>query len=206
MKKKLLTAVLSATMLASGLASAGFSDCDTRFYLGAEIQAHGYKSKTLTLPDGDKVSLFGDRGAGFTGFIGLRINPCFGLELGYTGMSDHTLTITDPLLRFTITTKSSNGYLDALGYLPITDCLDAVGSLGVGFLSTKVNANLSTTLFNINLLSANGTSIKAGARVGLGLDYKLGENFGTRFMVRYQSGNDYIKNLTSAALGLYYQF
>ncbi len=94
MKNKLLTLALPGAMLFSGVAFAGYLDCDPRFYLGAEAQAHAYKNKKTVTANGITFPFFGDGGVGATGFIGLRLNQPLGLELGYTDMSSSTQTIS----------------------------------------------------------------------------------------------------------------
>jgi hypothetical protein len=212
--------VFSVVMLASGLANASFWDCNPKLYLGLEVDGAKYDStkvltirtggseRTIRLPDND--SFFGGGGAGLTGFIGLRLNPCFGMELGYTSMTTRKITYTDPFVTISYTAKANNAYLDALGYLAVTDCLDAIGSLGVGLLSTSISGSATGTptgIFNGFLFdSASQSRTRAGIRIGLGLAYKFGDNFGVRFMLRHQQGNQHIKSINSAALALFYQF
>lgn len=216
LRNMLAMMILSSAILPAGSALANLLDCDPRFYLGVEVQGYQNKSiKEATLQRGSEqftVTLdnnkpfFGKGGAGFSGFIGLRLNPCFGLELGYTGMTTHENTFIDPFFTTKFIAKANNAYLDALGYYALTECLDGIGSLGIGLLTTKISGELTASRTALSLAKASQTKTGAGVRVGLGLGYKFNENFGTRFMLRYQQGNKHIKNITSAALALYFQF
>lgn len=219
MKKKLVTMALSGTMLASGLVSASGLEIDPKVYMGAEVSANRYTgTKKLDIGNNRSItntgnkSLFGNNGAGVSGFIGTRLNECFGLEAGYTLMSKPKLKLNN-LVNLqdgtNVKSKMSNGYIDAMGFIPVTDQIEAIGSLGIGFLSTSISGNVKgkvgTTLAAVDQAFSQ-RSTKAGVRVGAGLAYKFDECLGARFMLRYQQGNKHIKSLGSAGLGLFYQF
>lgn len=210
--KKLATIALSGTMLVSGLAVAEGLEFDPKVYLGAEVSGNRYNtSKNVKLNDGttisrtDNKSLFGKNGAGISGFIGTRLNQYAGLEAGYTALSSLKATYNNNGLVTNSSATANNAYVDAMGYLPIADQIDAIGSLGVGFLSTKVSGNYNVTGTNITRPFSQ-KSTKAGVRVGAGLAYKFDECLSARFMVRYQQGNKHIKSIASAGLGIAYQF
>ncbi len=203
--KKLVTIALSGTMLVSSIVAAEGFELDPKVYLGAEVSANRYNSpktltdnKGLTLFRTDNKPLFGKNGAGVSGFIGTRLNEYAGLEAGYNVLATPKIANANGKIR------ANNAYIDAMGYLPIADQIDAIGSLGVGFLSTSVSVN------NFNVAGTNQSfsqkSSKAGVRVGAGLAYKFDDCLGARLMLRYQQGNKHIKNITSAGVGLYYQF
>lgn len=222
-KKKLATVVLSGTMLASGLATAGCIDLDPKVYMGAEVNGSQYNSvkdiqlgsnrtdiRTINRTDGK--SILGNRGAGLSGFIGTRLNQYFGLEAGYSIMSKPKGKLTNLVNLNNATnvkTNISNAYVDAIGFIPVTDQLEAMASVGLGFLTTKVSANVSGragTAVDGHSLSFAARSTNPGVRLGAGLGYKLDENITARLMLRHQQGNKLVKSVNSVGLGLSYQF
>lgn len=208
MKKKLLTMVLSGTMLASGLVAAEGLEFDPKVYLGAEVSGNSYNGvKTLKINNSngsyeatrtDNKPFFGRSGAGISGFIGARLNQCFGLEAGYGALTTPKFVGGK--------TSATNGYVDALGFMPIADQVELIGSVGVGVLSTKVSGNVPVVNQGNRNQYISQSSSKAGVRLGAGLAYKFDECLGARLMVRYQQGNKHIKSITSAGVGLFYQF
>lgn len=217
-KNRLIKTILLVGMLSSGPAFANFLDCDAKFYLGAEIQGYrnnGIKSLTkeqdgfvVTVETTDNSSLFGRGGAGLTGFLGVRLNPCLGLELGYTTMTTHQGTNTGPLYDANLTTKVNNFYFDVLGHYCLTECLEGIGSVGVGLLSTSASGSVTSRsgISNGRTFNLSQRKTEAGIRLGLGLAYMFNQNIGTRLMFRYQQGNKHVNNISSLALGLLYQF
>lgn len=214
MNMKLAGIALSGAMLVSG-ASFGM-DFDPKFYVGAEAQANKYKgakevkTQGLTVKSADNKSLFGKSGSGASAFVGSQFSEYAGVELGYTALSGTKLSDKTPgFEKSSFKTKSRNMYADVLGYLPVCEDIDLIGSLGMGRLSTKAKgksvesdrAGVVVDTTNVSLKSS-----KTGLRLGLGAQYKVTPNVGARFMVRHQKGNQFVKSVNSAGLGLFYQF
>ena len=215
MNMKLAGIALSGAMLVSG-ASFGM-DFDPKFYLGAEAQANKYKGakevKTETglgtIKNPDNKSLFGKSGAGASAFVGSQFSEYAGVELGYTVLSGTKMSIKTPgFEKSSFKTKSRNMYADVLGYVPVCEDIDLIGSLGMGRLSTKMNAKAvgPNAAGVVETTNASLKSSKTGLRLGLGAQYKVTPNVGARFMVRHQKGNQFVKSVNSAGLGLFYQF
>jgi len=214
--KNLVATILSASILASGVASA--LDMEPKFYFGAEGQLN--RSSSTKQLDGkingvdaaikrsDNKDIFKKGGNGLGLFVGSRINENVGVEFGYSFLRTAKTTLAAlPLQangpKLNLTGKSRNMYLDILGYVPANDEVDIVGSIGIGRLSTHVKS----TSTNANLLSAKDyKSSKAGIRAGLGAQFKFNENMFGRLMATYQKGNKVIKNVTGLRLGVAYQF
>lgn len=204
MNMKLATIALSGAMLVSG-ASFGM-DFDPKFYVGAEGQYNKLKGGK-NLEDTKGKSLLRKKtspGAGL--FLGTRVTENFGAELGYSVLKQSHNVDYNNVKGLNLDVKMRNPYVDAIGYLPVSNDIDLLGSVGVGRLSTKVTAKLNGVAQTLTNEQKKLAKSKAGVRFGLGAQYNLTENLGARFMVRHQKGNKTIKNVNSAGLGLFYQF
>lgn len=217
MKKIKLATV---AMLGVALISAPtFADC---FYMGGEAQYNTFKYsdsefKGLTFSGTNPISKKSVPGFGF--FLGSRFNENFGLEGGVSssgsvkGSWNENRTINGVVRRNAgnIKMTTSNLYADLMGYLPLGCDVDLIGSMGIGFLTSKIDIDqaASGAVPGLSLSvtqNVTGTHSKAGVRAGAGVQYKFNENLGARLMVRYQQGNDFVKNSTQAGLGMFYQF
>lgn len=214
MNVKLAGVALSGAMLISG-AAVGM-DFDPKFYLGAEAQVNKYKGareiqhQGVTVKSADNKSIFGKSGRGASAFLGSQFSEYAGVELGYTTLSGTKVSIGTPAFQqSSFKTKSRNMYADVLGYVPMCEDIDLIGSLGMGRLSTKVNGKFVQSNAAGAVVSTTDASLKSsktGLRLGLGAQYKITPNVGARFMVRHQKGNQFVKSVNSAGLGLFYQF
>lgn len=216
MKMKLVAIALSGAFLASSAASA--LDFDPKFYIGGEVQANRQTGvKQIKTPAGNpltatdkKKSLFGKSGSGASAIVGTKLNENIGVEIGFTGLTGNKISIANTATNAfktnnALKTKSHNLYADVLGYVPVTNEVDLIGSVGVGRLRTKMCGKLVTATGKA-LETVSMKSSKTGVRVGAGAQYKLSENLNARFMVRHQKGNKFVKSVNSAGLGLFYQF
>jgi len=203
MRNKLIGSVLSVALLSAGSAFA--LDIDPKFYVGGELQATKFKPKkevSKALEENDLKLKQSKAGAGV--FVGSRLNENFGVEAGYSLLGKIKIVRKNgnEEANDALTAKNRNIHADILGYLPINENVDVIGSIGVG--------QLKTTFKNKDIQKAlkdSGAKMqKTGLRLGLGAQYKFDENIGARFMVRHQKGNDLLKSVNSAGLGLFYQF
>lgn len=214
MKKKLVVLSLSVATLFNGVAFG--LDFDPKFYVGGEAQVnHSKGTKDGNLGNTSRTSLLGAKnksildstrpGAGL--FVGSRLTENLGVEVGASA-ANHKVkngNLSTGLQTSSLKAKNTNLYADVMGILPVSNEVELLASVGVGRLSTKMNGKVNGTALaaaqNVSLKSS-----KAGVRVGAGVQYKFDENLGARLMVRHQKGNKLIKNVTSAGLGLFYQF
>jgi len=205
MNMKLASVALSGALLVSG-ASFGL-DCDPKFYVGGEAQYNNLKGGKNLEKKGEKGNslLHKKKSPGAGLFLGARVTENFGAEIGYSALkkSHNTSTVSADN---TLDVKMNNPYVDAMGYIPVADNLELIGSLGVGRLSTKLEQKNKGVVQALSNEMKKLAKSKAGVRVGLGAQYKLTDNVGARFMVRHQKGNKTIKSVNSAGLGLFYQF
>lgn len=200
------------TLLGAALSSAAVfaDDCGSRAYIGGELQFNQYKfgndvSNAFTLLGTKNPVKKSVAGGGI--FVGSRFNEYVGIEAGFSKSGTQKGVWNVRTNNGNMTVKNSNIYLDALGYLPICDQIDLIGSVGIGALRSKVNFNVSNNFRNATG-QVIGSSTRTGARVGAGVQYKFDENVGARLMARFQQANnsDVIKNQTQIGLGLFYQF
>lgn len=206
MIKKLLTT--TAVLLTAGVAHADGVFDNTRYSLGGEMSVlNSTQYTTANTPDlnnfrasnSDSKLVIRKNRPGFSFYAQARFNPFIALEAGYSIILKVTGTAQGG---HEATNKISTPYLDLLGFMPVAERVDLIGSFGFGYM--KSNANVSDVSFQD--LSAL-TSPKVNYRFGLGAAFTLTNNWATRVMLRYQSGsNAFLRSNTSLALGLQYTF
>lgn len=200
MNKKLASIALSGAMLVSG-ASFGM-DFDPKFYVGAEAQYNKLKGDKNFSNAGQSL-LRKKNSPGADLFLGTRITENFGAEVGYSVLKRSHNNLTGGQV---VNVKMNNPHVDAIGYIPVGNDVELIGSVGLGRLSTKVDNKVNGVVTALTANDKSLTKTKTGIRLGLGAQYKFSENVGARFMVRHQKGNKIIKNVNSAGLGLFCQF
>ncbi len=201
MKNKLAILALSGVVLVSG--SAFGMDLDPKFYVGAEAQINKLKNGKEFVDTNNKSKIRKNtQAAGL--ILGSRIHENVGVEAGYSLLKRSKSTLVNGS---TVSVKMRNPHIDALGYVPVSKDIDVIGSVGLGRLSTKVSQKAQDgTAIALTAQEKRDIKAKYGVRLGVGAQYKIDENLGARFMVRHQKGNKVVKNVNSAALGLFYQF
>lgn len=132
--------------------------------------------------------------------VGARIHKYLGFELGYLD----TLKGKDSNVLGTGVDSKTNvkgGTFDALGYYPIYDKVELIGTVGVSVLTA--DAKLSAGGPSLNL---NKTETKP--RIGAGAQYWLTDNLNARAIVRYQDADfsDTVNNAIVSSIGINYQF
>jgi len=192
-----------------------------------KVEENNYSMQGENFTEGENKShLFRKGGLGIGAFVGLNISDCIGIEGGFTKLSTKktdmqasSFIMPPELFRFLapapgyvdtlprvvtnkLTLSQHNIYADVLGYLPMSDDIKIIGSVGLGLLASKYHDHPQ---FDV-LPAFNKTYRRIGIRAGLGGQLAFTENVGTRLMVRYQKGNKVIKDMTSMSLGLFYQF
>ena len=180
----ILTTTLVATVHAADLnpyVGAGYSYADA-----------GYKGDFDTLAETKHHA----------GFIaaGVRPHQNWGAEAFYQLSAHADKSALNHLVK-TETSFQAFG-LDALGYLPVHDKVDLIGSAGVGYYRFKADYS--------RFVSGSDTENNFGWRLGIGAQYHVTDNLSLRGMVRYvdinDSGNDAVDDLTDISIGVYYHF
>jgi hypothetical protein len=141
---------------------------------------------------------------------GFQPTQSFAIELGHTFLQSHLTQISSLVnatgASVTIRARHRNIYSDVLGYYPLTEQVNLVGAVGLGYLQSKIDVVASNTgVLNIDGQGYSDSS-KLGPRLGAGLQGKLADQVTSRFMVTYQNGNEVFKNLTTAGVGIFYHF
>src|SRR5436190_11819910 len=92
MNKKLVSIVMSAATLLSGVALA---DCDPQFYVGGEVQATrlGFKHKE------EIEHVYKKTWIGGGAFVGSRFNENLGVEAGYTFVGKKSTTAVRGIIK-----------------------------------------------------------------------------------------------------------
>ena len=134
---------------------------------------------------------------------GFKFHPNFGLELGYfqtkKGDKDNVLgTGID-------TSVKLKGFtLDLLGYAPLMDRLEGIGTIGVSHIKAEYDVDAAA----LGIGSFGGDETEWGYRAGLGLQYDLNQNINFRGIARYQSADfeDSTDNVMVYSAGLNFTF
>lgn len=132
--------------------------------------------------------------------VGARLHKYFGVEASYVATTD---AAKNNVLGTGINTKVNvrGATLDALGYLPLADKLEIIGTAGVSRLRGEMELKGAG-----GHISSSESETKG--RVGGGAQYWLTDNLNIRGLVRYQ-GADFsgsLNNATIASLGFNWQF
>jgi hypothetical protein len=189
---KAIQYTMAACMLASSPAMAG--DFFFKPYVGA---SYDYVHANYQ-DDGDQIAE--ENLHGFDIHAGARIHKYFGIEGSYLWTADGT---KDNVLGTGINTKVNvMGYaLDAMGYLPVTDKTELIGTAGVSRLRAHGRLEAGGAAAALSQWETKG-------RIGGGAQYWLTDNLNIRGLVRYQAADfsDTLDNAIIASLGLNWQF
>ena len=160
--RKLL--LVGALVTVSSSASAFFDglDCMTP-YVGIDYQQRWVRHRNNDGNNNNRNGII----PGFNAYLGGRWD-CFGLEVGghYAARRNNGRTAS-----------IGGGYLDLVGYLPAMDCLELMGTIGIGIDSAKI----STARFG------NRTANGAVARVRVGANYMFSQCIGVGGLLGWES-------------------
>lgn len=154
-------------------------------------------------------------------YVGTRFHQNFGLELGYDWSGrrtkDYVLpngtpffgnTITSPNgLRGSTKIRRTGGYLDLLGSVPVAECVELFGSLGFGWVQTKIVTSFSSEAVGASptssaIASTSGKG-RGALRLGIGGIFMVTETVGVRAKINW-SGTSSLQlkgNATFDSLG-----
>jgi OOP family OmpA-OmpF porin len=220
-----LIALACATMMSAQAASPQAAQADATFvnpdwansawYMGAGVGQSRAKideerlARSLTA-NGASLNSFSkdERDLGFKLFVGKQLNQYFAVEAGYfdLGKFDFAATTSgNGLLRGETELRGVN--VDLVGQLPLTQRLSLLGRAGLQYAraSTHFSGNRLDAVTNPNPPHGG----RRGAKVGLGVEYKLSEALALRGEVERYRVNDAVGNrgdVDLVSLGLVYKF
>ena len=184
---------LIKTVFVGGLMFSAAVSADVVPYIGAEAQFNNPKYANMNTNLGSIEAKKGRLGLGIFG--GAKITENFGVEAGASFAKKAT---KKNARNNDVTAKSSNLYIDAVGFMPINEEVELLGKVGFGRMKAKISVAGETVTNESNVNKA-----KVGVRLGAGVQYKLDDNLAARVMLTHQKGNKVsLKNNSSVALGL----
>jgi OOP family OmpA-OmpF porin len=148
-----------------------------------------------------------ERDLGFRLFGGKQLNQYFALEAGYFDLGKYSFAATTSRNGSLQGDASFRGVnLDLVGQFPLTQRLSLLGRVGAQYTrtSTHFGGNLLTGVTN-----PDASENKAGAKAGLGLEYKLSEALALRGEVERNRISDAVGNrgdVDLVSLSLVYKF
>lgn len=179
---------------------------------------------------------------GGTLYVGAKFTENFGIEAGYNwsvhkahvsnvtfgspGIVTATASVISNFGTIHTRTRFNSFYVDLNGYVPLDNCWELIGTIGLGSMKPKLNVTVvnfgTLTGAQVTALQTISGSARAVWRVGVGAQYLFTETVGARFLVRYEGtdglrvhnnnfnafgiGNKAFKDIVSAQLGIYVRF
>jgi opacity protein-like surface antigen len=192
MKNIVKGAVVVGAMLAAGSSVADMGEMKP--YVGVDYYQAHMKAKKGDLQNAAPKSY-----PGASVYAGIRFMENFGAELG--GDFSKKKKVNN------VEYKRNGGHLDLVGFWPLNDCFNLIGSLGAGMLKVKIKDEVSN--------SSNSTKNSAFARVGAGASYMLTDMFGLRAKINWENTSSLkmkdvnvkpFKDTTSFTVGAFAQF
>lgn len=132
-------------------------------------------------------------------YVGAKFQECFGVEVGWDWSKrksrDFTLTNGSSFFGNTVSGTTTGkarvsrrgGHIDLVGYLPVFDCFDFFGSVGWGWVESKIHVSgiavngvqRTSTQQSSALASLHGKG-RSVLRLGIGANYMFTECLGVR--------------------------
>jgi len=177
-------------------------------YLGADFKQSYMKGH------GAWKSIFPGTYPGAAFYVGTKFHQYFAIELGYDwsmhqkkewSLPAGSAFFATPVQGTEGSTRvERNGaYLDVLGLLPIADCLEMMGSIGMGWVQTKIESNFSTmTTPESSALASVAGKGRTVLRVGIGASYMVTDVVGVRAKMGWE-GTSALKLVGNQAFSTY---
>lgn len=137
-------------------------------------------------------------------YIGTTFHPSFAIELGYDwsiqqkkswnlvqGQSFFGSKVNAPFAGTTHLERTS-GHLDLVGILPVAECTDLLGFIGVGWVQPKITIVNMSVAPNGNMPNSSAIASVSGSgrgvfRMGIGARYMLTDIIGLRAKMGWES-------------------
>lgn len=192
MKRFLLTTIAAVTSMSSAYAAE--DEFFFKPYVGADYQYNYYGNEDFGA--GVKSDDIMDTGLhGGNIHAGARVHKYLGAEFGYFQTQEGS---KDLAAGIESNVKIKGATLDVLGYLPVAERAELIGTVGVSY----AKADMDVT----GLGSDNESEWKP--RLGAGAQYWLTDNLNARGLLRYQWADfkDSVDNAVIASIGVNWQF
>lgn len=217
-KKILSTTVLSVSALAAMTANAaapgvyvsgqlGYANT----HMGSKTNLHGHD-----LDEGVKTDTLSNNGLAGRVALGYQFNQNFAVEVGYLQLNSKKLDVTQNLDKYADGHASLNLHQHAIdlvgkGILPVTQNINVYGKLGVAYLTTNLDANLTEDKHDLTLnlnQYANVAKHKWAPEAAIGVSYDMTPNVSLDASWTHIQplGNNKPGNIDFAALGVSYNF
>ena len=191
MKKMLLLAGVAA------LFSANANAYEMKPYVGLD---YVYSMLDIDKIDGEKV--FEEDLNAFAVSVGTKFHENFGVGAFYQHSDEETKTVKTIIGDVKGKDKYNAYGLDVVGYMPVAEKVDLLGSLGIGYYDVKAKLVHAPTG-----VSVKGDDDGFGYRIGAGVQYNMTENWGARVMARYAYTDiDGLDNIVDLTAGIRYSF
>lgn len=178
---------LTCAFHASNVSAANLLD-DVTPFVGIDYQQrwmNGYS---------DWNKLFPGTFAGGSVYVGGRWD-CFAVELGYDFAGSRRKAYVfgpgEPFFNnnFNAVTVNTNlqlngGHIDLIGFVPVVDCLEMMGVIGLGYIYPRLSLNINSGRFANVTVSGRGTTV---ARLRFGGNYMVTQCVGVRVLVGWES-------------------
>jgi OmpA-OmpF porin, OOP family len=175
----------------------------------SQLGASGVGLVTTSIDDDDED-------IGFKLFAGYKFNRNFAVEGGYFNLGEFGFTAqTLPTGSLTGSAKFTGLNLDAVGILPFTEKLSAIGRVGLTYVRTKDTFSGTGAVAVLNAAGANSVGNpnpeekEASYKYGLGLQYDFTRSLGLRTEWERYRVNDAVGNkgdIDLWSIGLVYIF
>jgi hypothetical protein len=212
MKKIVTSLVVAGAMIAASNVGASMID-DICPLVGIDYQQVWSKGK------GDFGQLLPKSYPGASVYIGTRWAENWGVEVGFDYAARKHKSFTLPAgstffgssvggapINGRVAVRRTGGHIDLAGYWCVADCLELVGTVGIGLVHPKISVTAITTTGNaaiVNSLQAVSTKTKAVPRVRVGANYMLTDCVGVRGLVGWEGTSSLrLKNNNTAGVNL----
>ena len=204
MKQIAKSLVVMGALAVAGSAVAEFGELSP--YAGIDLQNSWMKMKSPF----DSIAKKSFPGA--TLHLGTKFHENFGVEVGYhwskQQSKDYTIAngtnfgaipatgaanATNAAITGKTKIRRSGAHLDLVGFLPVADCFELMGSVGYGWIQPKISATAAATAGNaattrvVDAIKGLSTKSKGVFRLGLGASYMITDMVGLRAKFGWES-------------------
>lgn len=198
MKKSLLLASVALSMFATNANAIEFKPYVGLDYSYTEASTNDVVVEDVLIPSDFYENTFNS----FAINLGTKLNKNFGLEAFYQKSDSKegeeiSLMVNDtPIASDKIETSFEAFGVDVQGYLPISEKIELVGSVGIGKYE-----------FEMDGFGKNVSENEIGYRLGGGVQYNMNEHFALRGVARYVIlDSEAVDGMTEFSAGVRYTF